>query len=107
MERQESLGVDMTLIVGGKTECTGLQTHDKLEKYVDEGLVVFPKKTDGIPQLKYYISDNQGVPVADIWTDIDLINSMGHESLGYPTQKPVALLERIVSASLQRGRCSS
>jgi site-specific DNA-methyltransferase (adenine-specific) len=43
------------------------------------------------------------VPVSDFWDDIDLINSMGNEALGYPTQKPVALLERIIAASSNDG----
>jgi site-specific DNA-methyltransferase (adenine-specific) len=85
--------------VRGKTGMHWLTVHDKLEAYVKRGLVVFPKKADGIPQLKYYLDQNKGVPLSDFWDDIDLINSMGHESLGYPTQKPLSLLERILSSS--------
>jgi hypothetical protein len=76
-----------------------LTTHDKLEKYVEKGLVDFPRKKDGVPQLKYYLSQNKGVPLSDFWEDIDIINSMGDEALGYPTQKPLPLLERIVKTS--------
>jgi adenine specific DNA methylase Mod len=57
----------------------------------------------GAPRLKYYLDQNRGVPISDFWDDIDLINSMGTESLGYPTQKPLALLERILSASSRPG----
>jgi hypothetical protein len=74
-----------------------------LEEYHAEGLVVWPDKQDGVPRLKYYLDENKGVPLSDIWTDIDVINSMAQESLGYPTQKPVALLERIIQASTNPG----
>jgi site-specific DNA-methyltransferase (adenine-specific) len=72
-----------------------------LEQYVTQGLVDFPRKTTGVPQLIYYLDQNKGVPLADFWDDIDLINSMGKEALGYQTQKPIALLERILQASSQ------
>ena len=49
--------------------------------------------------LKYYLEDNKGVPLSDLWDDIDLIGASGSESLGYPTQKPLALLDRLVSIS--------
>jgi DNA modification methylase len=83
----------------GRSGMHWLTTHDKLEKYVEKGLVDFPRKKDGVPQLKYYLSQNKGVPLSDFWEDIDIINSMGDEALGYPTQKPLPLLERIVKTS--------
>jgi DNA modification methylase len=83
----------------GRSGMHWFTTHDKLEKYVEQGLVDFPRKPDGVPQLKYYLSQNKGVPVSDFWDDIDIINSMGSEALGYPTQKPLALLDRIVRTS--------
>jgi site-specific DNA-methyltransferase (adenine-specific) len=83
----------------GKTGMHWITTHEKLDAYVARGLVAFPGKEGGTPRLKYYLAQNKGIPLPDFWDDIDLINSMGNESLGYPTQKPVALLERIVSAS--------
>jgi len=49
--------------------------------------------------LKYYLENNKGVPLSDLWDDIDLIGASSTESLGYPTQKPLALLDRIVSIS--------
>jgi hypothetical protein len=83
----------------GRSGMHWLTTHDKLEKYVENALVDFPRKKDGVPQLKYYLSQNKGVPLSDFWEDIDVINSMGDEALGYPTQKPLPLLERIVETS--------
>ena len=87
----------------GKSGMHWLTTSDKLEEYVKQGLVVFPRKKDGVPQLKYYLDQNKGVPISDFWDDIDLINSMGNESLGYQTQKPLLLLERIILASSNSG----
>jgi hypothetical protein len=74
-----------------------------LEDYEKQGLLVWPKKTNGLPQLKYYLEDNKGVPVTDFWDDIDLISPSSVEGLGYPTQKPEALLERIIKASSNEG----
>ena len=87
----------------GKGGMHWLTTVAKLEDYVSQGLIDFPRKPDGFPRLKYYLDQNKGVPLSDFWDDIFLINSMGKESLGYPTQKPLALLERIISLSSNEG----
>src|SRR6185437_4269851 len=57
----------------------------------------------GKPRLKTYIKDLPGVAVRDIWIDIEPLNSAAAERLGYPTQKPEALLERILKASSNEG----
>jgi DNA modification methylase len=57
----------------------------------------------GWPQHKRYRSELKGKPVDDIWLDIDRINPKARERLGYPTQKPEALLERIIEASSKKG----
>lgn len=87
----------------GKAGMHWLTTHEKLERYVSDGLVDFPRKASGVPQLRYYLDQNKGVPLSDFWDDVDVINSMGSEALGYPTQKPEALLERIIKASSNEG----
>ena len=74
-----------------------------LDRYDDENRVFWPKKSGGVPRLKYYLEESPGVPVDDFWHDISLIPSQSPESLGYPTQKPVALLERIIKASSNPG----
>lgn len=52
------------------------------------------------PRLKWFVSDlKEGMAVPDIWTDIPPISSHAKERLGYPTQKPLALLERIIEGS--------
>ncbi len=53
----------------------------------------------GAPRLKTYLRDLPGVDVGDLWTDIEPLNSAAAERLGYPTQKPLALLDRIIKAS--------
>ncbi len=55
------------------------------------------------PRFKDYLSDKKGVPINDIWTDIEPVNPVGAEKLGYPTQKPEALLHRIILATTEEG----
>jgi site-specific DNA-methyltransferase (adenine-specific) len=87
----------------GKEGMHWVTTHDKLEEYDRQGLIVWPKKVGALPTLKYYLEQNPGVPLNDMWHDIDLIGSSSREALGYPTQKPLALLERIIQASSNPG----
>jgi DNA modification methylase len=82
----------------GKAGMHWVTIPDKLEEYDSKGLIYWPEK-GGLPTLKYYLEDNKGVPLSDVWDDIDLIGSSSRESLGYPTQKPLALLDRIIEAS--------
>jgi DNA modification methylase len=87
----------------GKAGMHWVTTHANLEEYEKQGLILWPDKEDGAPNLKYYLSQSPGVPLSDFWDDIDLISSAAAESLGYPTQKPEALLDRIIDASSNRG----
>jgi len=59
----------------------------------------WPAKAGGMPRLKQYPEDLPGVPLQDVWTDIRPLHNLAAERLGYPTQKPEALLERIIQAS--------
>jgi site-specific DNA-methyltransferase (adenine-specific) len=67
------------------------------------GKLHFPKKAGARLRLKNYLDEGLGVPVQDIWSDITVQGGTSPERLGYPTQKPVALLERIISASSSAG----
>lgn len=81
---------------------TGL--HDQLELLYDQGFIRFPEKRDGslgVPEVKFYLPDGQ--PIQDVITDIPPINSQAEERLGYPTQKPIALLDRIIQSSTNEG----
>ena len=75
----------------------------KLDEYDAQGSIVWPSKKGGIPRLKYYLEQSPGTPLNDIWNDISLIGSSSSEALGYPPQKPLALLERIIQASSNPG----
>ncbi len=61
------------------------------------------KKDKGVPRLKWFIDDTEGTSVSDFWADISPISAQASERLGYPTQKPLALLERIIQASSNEG----
>jgi adenine specific DNA methylase Mod len=75
-------------------------SKDKLEEMLAAGRIEFRKT--GMPVYKRYLDEQPGVPLQDIWTDIRL-TSADKERLGYPTQKPRALLERMITASSKPG----
>ncbi len=77
--------------------------QEALDRLDDLGRVLWPKKKNGVPSLKQYIDDMDGTEAQDVWTDIPPIGARAAERLGYPTQKPVALLERILESSSNRG----
>ena len=75
--------------------------RETMEQYEREGLIRYTRT--GTPTLLKYADEMPGVPLQNIWTDIPPINPQAHERLGYPTQKPEALLERIINASSNEG----
>ena len=77
-----------------------LETMKELD---EKGLLLFPSKPDGRIMRKRYLDEQQGVTVGDVWTDISQLRATMSERLGYPTQKPLALLERIILASSNPG----
>ena len=76
-------------------------TKERMLEADAKGLIVVPKGGAGIPRFKRYLDEQEGIPVSDFWNDIELV--AGAESLGYPTQKPLALLELIIIASSNEG----
>jgi hypothetical protein len=76
---------------------------ERLEQLDTAGLIYWPQKTGGWPRYKQFLDDALGLPLQDVWTDIEPINSQAQERLGYPTQKPEALLERMITASSHEG----
>lgn len=74
-----------------------------------EGRIWYPVDKTGAPdttkrpQLKRYLDKSEGGVMGNVWTDIAPLNSQAQERLGYPTQKPLALLERIITASSREG----
>jgi site-specific DNA-methyltransferase (adenine-specific) len=77
-------------------------TRQRMEEAYQAGLIVQPRP-GGVPRFKRYLDEQKGKPIGDIWDDIPPINSQAQERLGYPTQKPVALLERIIGTSSNPG----
>jgi len=58
---------------------------------------------NGMPRLKRYLDEAEGLPTQDVWADVEALRSWHAERLGYPTQKPLALLDRIIQASSNPG----
>lgn len=71
----------------------------ELDRLDASGYIYWPEKPGGWPRLKKYLADAKGVPLQDVWTDVFPLNSQAQERLGYPTQKPEALLARVIAAS--------
>ncbi len=76
-------------------------TQDKLDALDAAGMIYWPQKEGGVPRLKLFADEVEitGVALPDAWDDIHPIGAQAKERLGYPTQKPLALLERIIQAS--------
>ena len=74
-----------------------------MEELHRQGRVEFRPKGK-VPRLKRYLDEAKGMPVQSVWTDIRPLINFGNESLGYPTQKPEGLLERIIRASSDEGQ---
>jgi DNA modification methylase len=74
-------------------------SRDKMDAMFEEGRIYIPRKPDGVPSYKRYLDEMPGVPLQDLWTDLDPIHASAAERLGYPTQKPETLLERIIESS--------
>ena len=73
-------------------------TKERMEDAYKKGIVV-QTKPGTVPAMKRYLDEQEGNPVDSVWTDIPPIQSQSDERLGYPTQKPLSLLERIIKAS--------
>ena len=71
----------------------------KLEQLDAAGRIYWPKKKNGMPRIKRYLDELDGRPITSVWTDIPAIGAHAKERLGYPTQKPLTLLDRIIQAS--------
>ena len=83
-------------------DLSDLATQEKLDLLDQAGLVYWPERGT-VPSQKRYADENPGVPIQDIVYDIKPLSAQAKEALGYPTQKPEALLERIVTASSREG----
>ena len=77
--------------------------RETMEKLDAEGKLLFPSDPKGRIMFKRYLDEQHGAVLGDVWTDVSQLRSATTEMLGYPTQKPEALLERIISASSNEG----
>ena len=109
-ERYQRLSLSAGGLSGGgyRYEYKGVSTLwrcpiETLRKHDEAGRLHWPKKEGGVPRLKKYESEHEGVPIQDLWTDISKIHNQSTELTGYSTQKPEALLERIIKASSNEG----
>jgi DNA modification methylase len=93
-------GYKYDLGLGEKCPESGYRwTETTMRQKISDGLVMI--KSGNVPTQKRYLSESKGVPLDNLWDNIE--NVVGNESLGYPTQKPEALLERIIKASSNEG----
>ncbi len=77
--------------------------RERMEEYDRQGRLHFPKDPQGRIGIRYYLDDMLGTPVSNLWDDVPALSGVHTERLGYPTQKPLALLERIIAASSNPG----
>ena len=77
-------------------------TRERMQEAYENGLVV-QSRPGAVPRLKRYLDQSKGRQVDTVWDDIPAINSQAKERVGYPTQKPLALLDRIIKASSNEG----
>ena len=83
--------------------------RETMQALHDEGRIYYPTKPCGAldlekrPALKRYLSEQEGSMVTNVWIDISPVQAQSRERLGYPTQKPLTLLERIIQASSAPG----
>ena len=77
-------------------------SKENMEQFIREGRVI-QTRPGAVPQLKRYLDEMPGMPIQNLWDDLPVLNNRSREVLGYPTQKPLALLERIISASSNPG----
>ena len=88
-------------IIAKLTNKQDLSTLEKLDLMEKNDYIVFSQ--NGVPSFKSYLEDLEGAAVQEVWTDIPPVSAHAKERTGYPTQKPMALLERIIKASSKQG----
>src|SRR5215203_5237930 len=77
-------------------------SEQKMDEMIRQGRII-QNNTGAVPRYKRYLDEMPGVPLQYLWTDIGPLSSQASERLGYPTQKPMALLERIINTSSNAG----
>src|SRR3972149_7978548 len=80
-----------------------LYSRERMEEMYKKNELVMPEKGEGRIYRKIFLDKYPGQVVQNIWTDIPIVNPMAKERIGYQTQKPEALLRRIINTSSQEG----
>ena len=78
-------------------------SKETMQRLHDEGRIWYPDSKDKRPQLIRYLDESSGQPATSVWTDVSPVNSQAAERVNYDTQKPEALLDRIIKASSNEG----
>jgi len=91
----------MVDILAGKEKSQKMSIPEKLDLLLEKSFIEFTRQ--GTPRFKRYFKYMQGYPAQEIWGDIPPISAQAKERLGYPTQKPEDLMERIIKASSNEG----
>ena len=82
-------------------------TRDRMEEYLSQGRILHKSTTPGskrnVAMYKFYLDESPGKPAQDNWTDVPALSDYSKENTSYPTQKPLALLERIIKSSTNEG----
>ncbi|MEI6847482.1 MAG: site-specific DNA-methyltransferase [Chlorobiaceae bacterium] len=81
----------------------GTYSQERLKKLENEGRIKYSSNPNAKPRMKNYLNEGKGIIIDNIWTDIPPVNSQANEDTSYATQKPEALLERIIKASSNEG----
>ena len=78
-------------------------SQEKMKELDENGIIWYPDSKNKRPQRKRYLEDSKGTLIGNIWADIPPVNPQAQERVDYPTQKPEALLERIIKSSSNEG----
>ncbi|MCX5644550.1 MAG: DNA methyltransferase [Phycisphaerae bacterium] len=86
-----------------KLGITSGTVQEKLDALDNAGMISWPQKSGGTPRLKQFADALEGAALPDLWTDLPLVSAQAMERLGYPTQKPETVLDRVIRASSNEG----
>jgi DNA modification methylase len=77
-------------------------SREKMKELIRQGRII-QTRPGSVPQYKRYLDEMDGTPLQNLWDDISPVNSQAHERIGWPTQKPASLMERIIKTSTNEG----
>lgn len=99
--RSWSINKEAVIKLVGEEKAKTMNSAEKLDLLYANGLIEITK--NGTPRFKRYLDKSKGVLLGDIWTDMNNLQAQSKEKIGYPTQKPEALLERIIKMASNEG----